>query len=69
MRPVDFIAQANSEMSGMAQEWISLGSAVDGLGESNTTGTEANQMIGPIGRSDVFTGTDLTIREREYAFA
>jgi len=31
MRPVDFIAQANSEMSGMAQEWFSLGSAVDSL--------------------------------------
>ena len=31
MRPVDFIAQANSGMSGMAQEWFSLGSAVDSL--------------------------------------
>ena len=36
MRPVDFIAQANSGMSGMAQDLFSLGSAVglcsDGVG-------------------------------------
>ena len=31
MRPVDFVAKANSGMSGMAQEWFSLGSAVDSV--------------------------------------
>ena len=31
MRPVDFIAQDNSGMSGTAQEWFSLGRAVDSV--------------------------------------
>ena len=59
MRPVDF---ANNPVM------FETGLPVEGIGASNTTGTEANQMIGPIGHSDVFTGTDVIVRQREQAF-
>ena len=62
MQSVDFISRANSEMFGMVKELFSLGIALEAVGDINSMGIEANQLISSITRDDSLISVNIVIR-------